>query len=698
MKTLAIDFGTSHSYFTICASDSVKPESVNFGTSYGLETAVLYPKEGDALIGDEAFEEYGMILPQDRKNYEIHLQFKPEVHKSEQAARDAYCFLSTVLKKRPDLLLDVEKVLIGIPCEATFELSSKIVEIAKEAGYGPNVSTVEEPKGALLHHVAIGDIHPEEALDGTLIIDFGGGTCDFAYMYNGQPVHVWGDMEYGGRIFDDLFFQWFAEQNPRAFKRIVNDNQQNFVLFYECRKAKEHFSETMKQRNKAGEASTRITDYGFIRNMTWDEFIERCRNYSPSDTFREWIKQTGSCQNLLRKSNQPTDLIEYFRTLFLNGIAEYRLRGTVKQVILAGGSSLWLWVGEMVSEELGIDLSVIRQSNNPYAVISQGLSVLPALQLKAERTKEEVRKTFPTLIDDEIMPLLDAYFKETSDRIATSASIELYEMIYPLFEDFRKEGGTINSLKENISEKIINYEPKFKKFVEEELGSANRVLASRVAEVFSQWFKRHDLFVPRVRMNLTASGDRIGETKINIDTMIGEAIKVATIGLVAAVTGTVCGGAGTALIVSGPVGWILGSAGILAASALSPRFLGWAKGKMPKEIEGLFEKTPEGVKELLENTSQKIRGLPEEAISNINIPSKALGISVSARVLPEKKIRKFQEKLKAHLSKTIYRELDNQSSKLREEILRRAQVMIEALSEINNVDRLDRVRVISTAR
>jgi len=692
MKTLAIDFGTSHSYFTICASDSIKPESVSFGTSYGLETAVLYPKEGDALIGDEAFEEYGMILPQDRKNYEIHLQFKPEVHKSEQAARDAYCFLSTVLKKRADLLLDVEKVLIGIPCEATFELSSKIVEIAKEAGYGPNVSTVEEPKGALLHHVAIGDIHPEEALDGTLIIDFGGGTCDFAYMYNGQPVHVWGDMEYGGRIFDDLFFQWFAEQNPRAFKKIVNDNQQNFVLFYECRKAKEHFSETMKQRNKAGEASTRITDYGFIRNMTWDEFIERCRNYSPSDTFREWIKQTGSCQNLLRKSNQPTDLVEYFRTLFLNGIAEYRLRGTVKQVILAGGSSLWLWVGEMVSEELGIDLSVIRQSNNPYAVISQGLSVLPALQLKAERTKEEVRKTFPTLIDDEIMPLLDAYFKKTSDRIATSASIELYERIYPLFEDVRKEGGTIKSLKENISEKIRNYEQKFKKFVEEELGSANRVLASRIADVFSQWFKRHDLFVPRVRMNLTASGDRIGETKINIDTMIGEAIKVATIGLVAAVTGTVCGGAGTALIVSGPVGWILGSAGILAASALSPRFLGWAKGKMPKEIEGLFEKTPEGVKELLENTSQKIRGLPEEAISNINIPSKALGISVSARVLPEKKIRKFQEKLKAHLSKTIYRELDNQSSKLREEILRRAQVMIEALSEINNVD-IDRGQI-----
>ena len=45
----------------------------------------------------------------------------------------------------------------------------------------------------------------------SLVVDFGGGTCDFAFMYRGMVRNSWGDMELGGRLFDDLFFQWFIK-------------------------------------------------------------------------------------------------------------------------------------------------------------------------------------------------------------------------------------------------------------------------------------------------------------------------------------------------------------------------------------------------------------------------------------------------------------------------------------------------------
>ena len=63
-KVLAIDFGTTHSYFATCSKEETKPESVDLrGKTHGIETVVLYRKEDMPLVGDLAFEEYGMALP-----------------------------------------------------------------------------------------------------------------------------------------------------------------------------------------------------------------------------------------------------------------------------------------------------------------------------------------------------------------------------------------------------------------------------------------------------------------------------------------------------------------------------------------------------------------------------------------------------------------------------------------------------------
>ena len=148
---------------------------------------------------------------------------------------------------------------------------TKLSQIARTAGYG-DVRLMDEPKGALLHHLWHKDFSPEEARRGILVIDFGGGTCDFAFLQSLQVSHSWGDMELGGRLFDDLFFQWFLEQNPGALADMEKAGDTYYVHSYLCREVKEFFSLTMA-RDRFEKVSKSVGRYGSLRGMDWPSFL-----------------------------------------------------------------------------------------------------------------------------------------------------------------------------------------------------------------------------------------------------------------------------------------------------------------------------------------------------------------------------------------------------------------------------------------
>ena len=57
---LAIDFGTTNTYFSKCPADQISPVGVDFGTGRdGLPTAILYRGEHEPLVGEPALHEYG---------------------------------------------------------------------------------------------------------------------------------------------------------------------------------------------------------------------------------------------------------------------------------------------------------------------------------------------------------------------------------------------------------------------------------------------------------------------------------------------------------------------------------------------------------------------------------------------------------------------------------------------------------------
>src|SRR4029077_5905616 len=148
--------------------------------------------------------------------------FKPDIAVLSDARAHAEAFLSAaceMLGKNKQLRkvgrAEGVPVVIGVPAKSTDEFKSHLTSIASNAKLGP-VECIEEPKGALARCLYDGRVSEEEARQGVVVVDFGGGTLDMALVDERGVREPWGNPIVGGRLFDDLFYQWVLDQNPGA--------------------------------------------------------------------------------------------------------------------------------------------------------------------------------------------------------------------------------------------------------------------------------------------------------------------------------------------------------------------------------------------------------------------------------------------------------------------------------------------------
>ncbi len=580
--TLAIDFGTSNTYVTKCAGDREEPVGLDFGDGRdGLATAILYRADREPLIGNLALEEFGDGAAE-HPDYRIRAQFKPDLATSPEARRTTTDFLAGLLelarRQHKDIAPLERQVIFGAPSEAGDAYREVLRAAARDAGYG-EVRTVDEPKGAIYFHLQRKDITPGEALQGALVVDFGGGTCDFAHLVRGEVIHSWGDMHLGGRLFDDLFYQWFIEQNPGAIEAMRRERAEFFVLAVRCREAKEKFSLAMAL-DPAQVFRKSIGEFGRLSEVTWDAFLERAAHYRPSPTFADYLQamNPGAYGHLLAAA-EGVDLLDWFRQSLRAGLGHARLRGQAPAcVILTGGSSAWPFVAGILREELAHLPRPPRlvHSDRPYVTVSQGLAILPALQTRLTATQDALRRELPDFISGRIAPLIERRLEEVAARISERVAAGLFdEGIAPILRNFREEGGSVAALKERIAAQAAAFQPQIETIVQTQVGRVLSGVAADTTELMRDWYRRHRLVMAEgVEQPGEAAGAggaeggglRIGDPHI-FEEIEGVVYALSTT-IVAVLAAVISGGAGTALIMAGHMGLLIGALLGLVAGGL----------------------------------------------------------------------------------------------------------------------------------
>lgn len=593
-EVLAIDFGTANTYVSRCGLDNTKASGIDLdGGRDGMSTALLYRKGKSTLIGEKALEEFGEATPEERQDYTLFIQFKPDIAHSPKARQAAQDFLTQIIAtaEKANVFLDPtqKQVLFGIPSESSEDFIHTLKSVAKQAGFG-DVETRDEPEGALFFHISHGEIPAQKALSGGLVVDFGGGTCDFAFMHRGKVQHSWGDFELGGRLFDDLFFQWFLEQCPHAAKQMEEKGDAFFVHAYRCREVKEYFSRSIEQDRK-NILRKKIGEHGQMQEVTWEAFLRRARSFRLSDMLREhWTSLQIPLGRLGQK--QPIDLLAWFRESLTQGWKEKHFDvKDIQYVILTGGSSQWPFVKDIVQEELQLPNESLIRSSKPYAAISEGLAALPALKIKFDKLQRDLTNEFPLFFNQEIKSIFSEKTPKIVQEIAEQIIAQLYDReLKSLLEDFRQKGGAIATLKKSMADCTQRTMPALETIVQEKITSFFQALAVDVLQKTNRWLKDKGLSLEERKLHLSENPVQHMDSWELPDLYeeIASTITAISVVIVGSLTAMISGGAGTALIATGPLGLVIG---LILGAIVSYLALRYGTSKA-KEMAETWEVSP----------------------------------------------------------------------------------------------------------
>lgn len=553
---LAVDFGTSNSYLCKCPADDLVPSPVDLcGNKTGIETAVLYRPNRLPLIGEAAFNAWEEMDAQERSGCSLRSRFKPEIARDKSAYQCGRDFFAAILdlarKKNIDIAPDSRDVYFGMPCESSDSYRSALRLMAREAGFG-EIKLLEEPLAAMLAHVACKDLAPSETLERVLVLDFGGGTCDLALLDGLDIVRAWGDWHLGGRVFDDLFFQWFLDSNPGLEKKLKNECAEGIVHWYWCRESKESFSETMaRDRNELWHGS--VPGYGVFHNLSWEKFLALAGNYRSSKEMREIDPQCPG-------SDGPEDLLRRLGGLLKDAHG-------AKTVILAGGSSQWPFVEDLLKECLP-GARLVR-SDQPYAVVARGLSMLPALHYRSAAAMAKLTADRDHFLNkfcrEQMEPLLHLI---ADDVGAVVADLVVKNVLVPRFQAFEASGGSIDDLTTTIATAVKAHQDRIEMVFRDRVNKGMKTLVETLSSLTKKWFQEHGVrsLPPSLMSGLKGVNlemdvlPKAYESELKIlDSVIGLAVS--------SVVASICGGTGMALIWAGLPGLVIGG-GLAAAGYL----------------------------------------------------------------------------------------------------------------------------------
>jgi molecular chaperone DnaK len=512
---IGIDFGTSNSHFAYAnLGRHLRAEPIRLsGGEDSIPSCILLREPGidekDILsIGGMAIEGWVESLEDGRKGLRFSAGFKPDILRSETAADDAYRFLwkcrQEMGRSGTPRYIGAEEgmpVVLGVPADIPETQVALTRAIAERAGFG-QVTTVQEPTGALAYHICNNDITPEDTRHGALIVDFGGGTFDVTLVQNDQVVLPWGCPSLGGRLFDDLFFTWLMDENPALRDGDYSVSDLIFGWQVGCRHLKEQFSRSWAAAEGKGESltefkgSVRINptmSIGRLRHASAEEFMARARAYRPSFLAERYFRAVGIDHDRLL-SGEPIDLLAWIREELAGEGTLASLRGRFDLVVLTGGSTNWPFLKPLVLDMVGLAPGQLLRSARPEATIGEGLALYHVLRHNNERIKTRLTKERPAETAA-LLDLITVELESFAESIATQIAETAGQAIEPEFMKWYHSGGTLQDVAKAVRNQLEG--GAFHSRVEALVRADEDLLSQKIIDIMGHhlrhWLARHDL-------------------------------------------------------------------------------------------------------------------------------------------------------------------------------------------------------------
>ena len=588
-----------------------------------MVTAVAETK-GTVLVGEDAYR--------GRNPEGLNVAFKSPRLKDHETRHPTKLFVQRIV----EMLIEERKIaggaeslfVVGCPSGWRGTVRRDYEALLQEAGM-QQVRVLAESRAAFLAARDSLDIPLDDLKGSVLIIDIGSSTTDFTAVVHMEEKSVdFGSNELGAGILDKIILERSLNAELRELFEAYPQYQAQCLLF--SREVKESYFNSNNTEETPAEIFKRVSEKRIpfdveIGNSDMDEIL--------ATPVGDYLQQPD---DELRGFDWPSA----FRKE-LQGAREKTVDNPPKMILLTGGASQMGFVLKCCEE--AFPEARVERGEEPQFSIARGLAWAGRQDDKVGRFRKEIERV---LESGELQNTIrTASLKKLIEGIVNFLVPELERIILSAFIDWRN--GHISTL--NGMEAAT--ESRIKQYLESLKGPGARKLGEKVIKDWIDTSVKpvvNDLFTPICEeagipdSSLSLSRDfsahalhvrAIPSSDIEAtDSLDNLSLIAAAIGSI--IIATLLGGSGAAILMSGPVGWILGliigaivmfvgraAAMDKARDADIPEFLRWMvtseekvrnklqenRGELRRQLSTALRKNASAFDEMINGIAEKVK-------------------------------------------------------------------------------------------
>ncbi len=542
MRVLGFDLGDGESAVTLFDENStVEPRVIPLCGRASVITAVGL-REDQIVIGEDASVMAGAV--------NVHTRFKAKYLSDPGMAGVVRMFaqgvLAQIMREEPALMANVSGTVVGCPAGWGEGRREQYAALLESAGF-PNVSVVPEPRAAFLYarHARGLRIDPALMKRSAMVVDIGSSTTDFAYIVDGrqQSLSLFGDTNLGGGLLDELILQRALDASPdgAAIRRVFEASPAwKSYCELECRRLKEAYF--LDEEKWAEQPLTRQLVVCYDETLMLDLRLHAAEVdaliHAPlprlgGRSFVGCLQDALAAAQAVSRENPP------------------------QAVILTGGASRMAFFRAAV--KAAFDGSVMVVCPEPECSIARGLAYAGSVDEKLRLFRQEVASiargerlslAVARRVHELYRPLAGAIFAVSQEcaldgvRLWRQGGLATMDELERRCQEHLEQAMAGPEMREAIAEPMAAW-------LDALLGDLETELAALCARCG----------VPQERMSLRGAQVSAGVgVRVSVVDAMGMDVLSGLLSVVlAAVGAAVCGGGGTALIASGPVGMIVGA-------------------------------------------------------------------------------------------------------------------------------------------